>query len=101
VILVALPQRARIGHDERMAMLLRSLVLVGAYWALWVAVGRALPSWLTVAAAAFFWPLVDHFTGRTTSPRSLLLIPMIVGVLGSMYGRNIHRRRASLQRLAS
>ncbi len=84
-----------------MAMLLRSAVLVAAYWALWVAIGRALPFWLTVAVAAVFWPLVDYFSGRTTSPKSLLFIPMIVGVLGSMYGRKVQRRRASLQRLAS
>jgi hypothetical protein len=81
-------------------MLLRGAVLVAAYWVLWVAIGRALPSWLTVAFAAVFWPLLDRFSGRTTSPKSLLLIPMVVGVLGSMYGRMIQRRRQASTGLA-
>jgi hypothetical protein len=93
--------RARRGHDGHMGMLLRSVVLIGAYWALWVAIGRALPSWLTIVAAAVIWPLGDHYGVLRTSPKSLLLIPMIVGVLGAAYGRNLHRRRASVQRLAS
>lgn len=99
----SLAERARIGQYGRMAMLLRGVVLVTAYGALWIAIGRALPSWLTLVAAAVIWPLADryHLFGGTTSPKSLLLIPMIVGVVGSWYGRSIHRRRASLQRLAS
>src|SRR3954466_2948692 len=82
------------GHHCRMGMMIRAVVLVVLYWALWVAIGRALPYWLTVVAAVVIWPLADRYRLLTTSPKALIFIPMIVGAVGAMSGRQIHRRGA-------
>jgi hypothetical protein len=76
-------------------VLIRALVLAAGYAGLWLAIAWTVPSWLTVAVAAFWIPIAErfHWIHLNTSPRSLLLLIGAIGAAGALAGLTLRRRR--------